>query len=495
MSEQLSLFDYASLTSEDRIVIKQKTEEIKVLMRRTAQDVFDIGGKLLEIKDRLGHGKFGAWLKAEFGWSDRTAQNFMLVHSKFKSANISDFSYLNISPSALYVLAADIPEEARSEAIALSQEKTITVADAKTIAEKHKTNPDPTLCLPNSTSVLATAADFPSPDSEAEKSDLSLQPKSKTTQEKFSSSDFPTQKRSETSTNSSGTSGEIGLTSSPPPLPANPSAFKETEKEPMISGTVSQESSKSSKSSSPNTSPSKTSQASSPLPSDQEKKTEHISEKSSNDWTRAGLMLNGQLQARSCSVLLSSENDFYLLPSPGALSAPAGTNKPGQSKLEAWLKEAWILSKSQVLNPNALEKAFNLPLGWTSPSECRPAIELLETAGPHWGIVLTQEWQDVQSIASSGSTSFKRGDKVKTSIPGLIGEVKSIQGDFASVLWNSGETTTIALSNLEKINPELQTGDQVKILGQILSINGDKAIVGLDNGLTLEIPLSSLLPQ
>lgn len=493
MSEQLSLFDYDSLNCEDRIVIKQKTDEIKVLMRRTAQDVFDIGGKLLEIKDRLGHGKFGHWLKSEFGWSDRTAQNFMLVHSKFKAANISDFSYLNISPSALYVLAADIPEAAREEAIALSQEKTIAVAEVKAIVKKHKKEP----CLPNSISVLATAADFPSLDSEAEKSDLSQPPKSIPKQESLLPNDFPTQKRSEISINSSGINGDSDPTLSPPLPPANPSAYRETEKEPTILETAYPESSKSLNSSSPATLPLKTCEDFSPLPSDQEKKTEHISEKSSNDWTPAGSMHSGQLYPQPLSVHPSKEKDCYLLPSPGALSAPAGTRSPGQSKLEAWLKEAGILSKSQVLNPEILEKAFNLPLGWTDPSESRPATELLANVGPDWGIVLTQESQGVPSSESSGSTSFsfKQGDKVKTSVPGLIGEVLSASGDFASVLWNSGETTNIALRDLEKITSEFQTGDRVKILGEILAIRGEQAIVRWDDGLTLRYPLSSLLPQ
>jgi Protein of unknown function (DUF3102) len=38
-----------------------------------------IGRELLAIKVRLGHGHFGPWLAAEFGWSDRQARRFMRV--------------------------------------------------------------------------------------------------------------------------------------------------------------------------------------------------------------------------------------------------------------------------------------------------------------------------------------------------------------------------------------------------------------------------------
>jgi hypothetical protein len=32
---------------------------------------------------RTRHGQFGPWLKAEFGWSEHSAQNFMSVAERF----------------------------------------------------------------------------------------------------------------------------------------------------------------------------------------------------------------------------------------------------------------------------------------------------------------------------------------------------------------------------------------------------------------------------
>jgi len=147
-----------------------------------------------------------------------------------------------------------------------------------------------------------------------------------------------------------------------------------------------------------------------------------------------------------------------------------------------------------------LEKAFALPLGWTDPWESRPAQELSATVARDWGIVLTQELLEPQSIASSGSMptiGFKQGEKVKAlKVPGLIGEVQSVTGDYASVLWHSGETSNISVSELEQFDPELKTGDRIKIAGEIISKAGENlAVIRLDCGQVIQIPWSFVLPQ
>lgn len=139
---QTALFDYAELDTETRIVVQQRTTEIKALMNRAASDIIDIGQKLIEVKAQLGHGSFGGWLAAEFDWQERTAQNFMLVANQFKSANFAD---LKIAPSALYLLAApSTPESVRIEAIdRAAQGETITYSTARGIVSNHKNPPIP----------------------------------------------------------------------------------------------------------------------------------------------------------------------------------------------------------------------------------------------------------------------------------------------------------------------------------------------------------------
>ncbi len=101
-------------------------------MKRAAQDIIDIGQKLIEVKARLGHGHFGGWLEAEFAWSNDTAKRFMSVARQFETRNLHD---LNIAPSALYLLAApSTPEPARIEALERAEAgETITHAIAQDI--------------------------------------------------------------------------------------------------------------------------------------------------------------------------------------------------------------------------------------------------------------------------------------------------------------------------------------------------------------------------
>ena len=137
---QLPGFDYAQLDAETRIVVQQRTTEIRDLTRRTAQDIIDIGRKLIEVKQRLGHGQFGAWLEAEFAWTDRTAQRFMQVAERFgENRHIVEFA-----PSALYLLAApSVPDEAREEVLRRAEQgEAITHKAAKQIVEAASPIPD-----------------------------------------------------------------------------------------------------------------------------------------------------------------------------------------------------------------------------------------------------------------------------------------------------------------------------------------------------------------
>ncbi len=142
-SEELSTatqaieFSYGMLNLATRKVVQQHTIEIKGLLRRTAQDIIDIGEKLSEVKQELGHGHFLAWLRTEFDWSESAARKFMQVHRKFKTVQ---FTNLDIATSALYLLAADsTPEAAREEVLQLaSVGKIITLPKAKKIVQQHR---------------------------------------------------------------------------------------------------------------------------------------------------------------------------------------------------------------------------------------------------------------------------------------------------------------------------------------------------------------------
>ncbi len=142
-SEELSTatssieFNYGILNLATRKVVQQRTIEIKSLLRRTTQDIIDIGEKLSEVKQELGHGQFLDWLRTEFDWSESAARKFMQVHRKFKTVN---FTVLNIATSAMYLLAADSTSETARDEV-LQRAKTgevITRAKAKVIVQLHE---------------------------------------------------------------------------------------------------------------------------------------------------------------------------------------------------------------------------------------------------------------------------------------------------------------------------------------------------------------------
>lgn len=134
-------FDYSGLSSDKAKFVRAVTTEIRERMGKAAQNVFEIGSMLLEVKERLDHGQFGEWLTVEFAWTVRTAQNMMNVAKRFKSETVS---HLDIAPSALYLLASDsVPEEVRDEIIdrATSGERVtkeeVKKAVSKTISKTH----------------------------------------------------------------------------------------------------------------------------------------------------------------------------------------------------------------------------------------------------------------------------------------------------------------------------------------------------------------------
>lgn len=132
-------FDYDSLDSAAAVFVQQQTRAIQFLMKRSAEDIVEIGRRLIEVKQRLGHGRFGVWLSAEFEWTQETARRFMKVAQQFgQNPQIVDFA-----PSALYLLAEpSTPAPARSEAIARAEAgESITHKAALEIKQKYTPTP------------------------------------------------------------------------------------------------------------------------------------------------------------------------------------------------------------------------------------------------------------------------------------------------------------------------------------------------------------------
>jgi len=130
-------FDYAALDASTSQFVQQQTGEIRGLMKRTVESIFEIGQRLIVVKERLGHGRFGSWLETEFEWSQDTASNFINVAKKF--GKFPNFSEFDMAASALYMLAApSTPDAARNEALTRAKAgESITYKAAKSIKQKY----------------------------------------------------------------------------------------------------------------------------------------------------------------------------------------------------------------------------------------------------------------------------------------------------------------------------------------------------------------------
>lgn len=145
MSSNLSIkvlsnesFNYSNLDAATLSFVQQQTGEIRSLMKRTAQDIIEIGQRLIKVKKCLGHGQYRKWIEAEFNWGKSTANSFENVAKQFADVQNLD----TFAPSALYELAApSTPEKAREEAIILAKAgKRISYTISKQIKQKHQTN-------------------------------------------------------------------------------------------------------------------------------------------------------------------------------------------------------------------------------------------------------------------------------------------------------------------------------------------------------------------
>src|SRR4051812_32948791 len=92
-------FDYSGMSQATADYVRDTTARIR---SRINDSYLDTGRDLISVKLALGHGAFGRWLRAEFGWSDSTAQNFM--NAAQLVSNSPNFG--NLPASTVYKLAA-----------------------------------------------------------------------------------------------------------------------------------------------------------------------------------------------------------------------------------------------------------------------------------------------------------------------------------------------------------------------------------------------------
>ena len=142
-------FDYSPLDTKIAEKARSAADRIRERLTKTLEDLIEVGSDLLAVKEALDHGQFGAWLRSEFGWAERTARNFMSVAERFgKSARVAE---LTIDPTAAYLLAApSAPDEARQTAVERAEagERVTTAVAKEILAETRKKRPRRSKAIP-----------------------------------------------------------------------------------------------------------------------------------------------------------------------------------------------------------------------------------------------------------------------------------------------------------------------------------------------------------
>lgn len=114
---------YASLGSEVATEVRGAAEDARSKMFDMRDNAVEAGRILNRVRNLLGHGQFGKWLKLEFGQTDRTARNLMSLANSADTAfqiagHDAESKILALPPTVAYDLGANnLPDPDRNEII------------------------------------------------------------------------------------------------------------------------------------------------------------------------------------------------------------------------------------------------------------------------------------------------------------------------------------------------------------------------------------------
>jgi Protein of unknown function (DUF3102) len=69
-------------------------DTINGLRKRVAEGLIEIGFRLTEAKELVGHGGWLPWLERNFGWTERTAQRYMSIYELVAKYETEPFDWL-----------------------------------------------------------------------------------------------------------------------------------------------------------------------------------------------------------------------------------------------------------------------------------------------------------------------------------------------------------------------------------------------------------------
>ncbi len=120
MNDIITPFAYSDLPAPVAAELQVVTSRIKDRLVRQVSDIIETGRDLIEVKSKLQHGQFEAWLNLSFNMTLRTAQRFMRAAEWAKDKN-DIVSHL--TPTTVYMLSAKSTPEGVHEQIVERLEK------------------------------------------------------------------------------------------------------------------------------------------------------------------------------------------------------------------------------------------------------------------------------------------------------------------------------------------------------------------------------------
>lgn len=113
--------------------IEKTTAEILMLKDQMAQNIIEIGKRLLDVKERLGYGEFTKWLENKIEISHRTANNFMKIANTFSNSQ----PVANLGTRKLLALAG-LDEEDREEVMKENNVEDMTSRELEQVVKEKK---------------------------------------------------------------------------------------------------------------------------------------------------------------------------------------------------------------------------------------------------------------------------------------------------------------------------------------------------------------------
>ena len=92
--------------------VSQLTAEIVLLKNQTAQNIIEIGKRLIQVKEQLPHGEWGKWLEEKVEFTHQTANKFMKV-----AEEMSNYSSMRNLGTAKVFSLLSLPQDQREDFI------------------------------------------------------------------------------------------------------------------------------------------------------------------------------------------------------------------------------------------------------------------------------------------------------------------------------------------------------------------------------------------